>query len=105
IKINDTLFVHAGISPKYASYSIGQINSEIRDELQHLEKLHGGMVLDEQGPLWYRGLTSGDEDAGAHLDSVLKNFGVKRLVVGHSYAHAAITPRYDGKLVMIDIGL
>lgn len=105
VKINDTLFVHAGLSPKYASYGIAQINSEIRDELQHLEKLHGGMVLDEDGPLWYRGLTSSDHDAGSTVDAILKNFGVKRVVVGHSYANAAITPRYNGKLVMIDIGL
>ena len=28
-----------------------------------------------------------------------------RIVIGHSYAQAAITPRFGGKVVMIDIGL
>jgi TPR repeat protein len=105
IKIDDTLFVHAGISPKYAGYTIAQINSEIRNELHDLQKLHGGMVLDEEGPLWYRGMTSESEDAAAHIDEVLRHFGVKRIVVGHSYSGAAITPRFGGKVIMIDIGL
>jgi TPR repeat protein len=105
VKINDTLFVHAGISPKYADYSIGQINAQIRDELHNLEKLHGGMVIDEMGPLWYRSLSNAGDELASHVDDVLSNFGVKRIVVGHSYANAAITPRFGGKVVMIDIGL
>jgi hypothetical protein len=105
VKINDTLFVHAGISPKYANHSIGQINAQIRDELHNFEKLHGGMVLDEMGPLWYRGLSNGGDELLSHVNEVLSNFGVERIVVGHSYANAAITPRFGGKVVMIDIGL
>jgi hypothetical protein len=105
IKINDTLFVHAGISPRYVGYSIGQINAQVRDELHNLEKLHGGIVIDEAGPLWYRGLALGGEEMAPHVDEVLNKFRVKRIVVGHSYANAAITPRFDGKVVMIDIGL
>jgi hypothetical protein len=35
----------------------------------------------------------------------LKKFDVDRIVVGHTYAQAAITPRFGGKVVMIDIGL
>jgi TPR repeat protein len=105
IKINDTLFVHAGISPKYARLGIGEINLRVRDELQNPAKLHGGIVLDEQGPLWYRGLTEDSQQLHGAVDTLLKNFGVKRIVVGHSYAHAAITPRYGAKVLMIDIGL
>jgi hypothetical protein len=106
IKINNTLFVHAGISPKYAGRGIGEINTQIRDELRDLSKLYGGIVLDEQGPLWYRGMASADEkELASHVDTVLQNFGVERVVVGHTYANAAITPRWGGKVVMIDIGL
>lgn len=106
IKIDDTLFVHAGISPKYASWSLDEINRRVRDELHHLEKLHGGIVTDEQGPLWYRGLAKGDEkDLEPAVDAILENFGVKRIVIGHSYANAAITPRFGGKVILIDIGL
>jgi TPR repeat protein len=106
IKINDTLFLHAGISPKYTSMPLSEINRQVREELQNPGKLHGGIVLDEQGPLWYRGLASGNQDElRPHVESVLRNFGVQRIVIGHSYANAAITPRFDGKVVLIDIGL
>jgi hypothetical protein len=106
VKINDTLFLHAGISPKYAAMPLSEINRQVREELLNPGKLHGGIVLDEQGPLWYRGLASGNQDElGAHVESVLRNFGVQRIVIGHAYANAAITPRFDGKVVMIDVGL
>ena len=36
---------------------------------------------------------------------LLKHFDVDRIVIGHSYAQAAITPRFGGKVVLIDIGL
>ena len=105
IRIDDTLFVHAGVSPKYAAYTIGQINTQIRDELKNLDKLHGGMVIDEAGPLWYRGLASDGPELTPHVNQLLSHFGVKRIVIGHSYANAAITPRFEGKVVMVDIGL
>ena len=106
IKINDTLFLHAGISPKYASSKISDINRRVRDELKNSEKLNGGIVTDVDGPLWYRGLAQGDEAQLAdHVERVLKNFGVSRIVVGHTYANAAITPRFNGKVSLIDIGL
>jgi len=30
---------------------------------------------------------------------------VERIVISHTYAEAAITPRYDRKVILIDIGL
>ena len=106
IKINDTLYLHAGVSPKYVSSKISDINRRVRDELKNSEKLNGGITTDVDGPLWYRGLAQGDEEQlGEHVDRILKNFGVSRIVVGHTYANAAITPRFNGKVILIDIGL
>ncbi len=56
IRINDSLFLHGGISPKYASMSIQLINETVRAELEDFSKLKGGMAMDPEGPLWYRGL-------------------------------------------------
>jgi hypothetical protein len=98
--------VHAGLGPKYVSQGIDKINQEVRDELQHPEKLHGGIAIDEEGPLWYKGLAKGDEKTlQPVVDAILQNFGVSRIVVGHSYANAALTPRFNGRVILIDIGL
>jgi TPR repeat protein len=106
IKIDDTLFVNAGISSKYVGWSLDEINQRVRDELHNLQGLHGGIVTDKQGPLWYRGLAAGDpKNMEPLVDAILENYGVKRIVIGHSYADAAITPRFGGKVILIDIGL
>jgi TPR repeat protein len=106
IRINDTLFDHAGISAKYASMSIDEINRRVHDELNDPAKLQGGIVTDQEGPFWYRGLAKGDEKQLMNVvDTTLENAGAKREVIGHTYADAAITPRFGGKVIMIDIGL
>ncbi len=106
IKIDRTLFVHGGLGAKYADWTIDRINGEVRAELNDFTRLHGGIVTDEEGPLWYRDLATGDEERLAPLvDDLLQHFDVDRIVIGHSYAQAAITPRFGGKVVLIDIGL
>jgi hypothetical protein len=103
IKIGRTLFVHAGLGPKYADWPIDRINDQIRAELADLTRLHGGIVTDEQGPFWFNGLAKGND--AQLVDRLLRNFDVDRIVIGHTYANAAITPRFNGKVVMIDVGL
>jgi hypothetical protein len=106
IKINDTIFLHGGISPKYAAASIREMNDRIRDELTDFSKLEGGMVMDQDGPLWYRGLADGDQQAlGAHVAAVLRKHKAARIVIGHTFTDGAITPRFGGQVVLIDIGL
>lgn len=106
IRIDDNLFVHAGLAPKFAAYSLDEINREVREELDDPQKLQGGIVTDEDGPLFYSGLAKGGEQAtSAGLDRVLQKFDAKREIVGHSYAGAAINSRLGGRVIMIDIGL
>lgn len=106
IRINDTMFDHAGLSAKYASMSMEGINKEVREELDDPSKLQGGIVTDQEGPFWYRGLAKGDEQQLMPVVSAtLANDGAVREVIAHTYANAAITPRFDGKVIMIDIGL
>jgi len=106
IKINDTLFLHGGISAKYANAKIRDMNEKVRQELKgDPAKLEGGIVRDPDGPLWYRGLATGDASLEPLVEKIRKNFGVQRIVISHTYADAAITPRFDRKVILIDIGL
>src|SRR5262249_33930331 len=61
IKIDRTLFVHAGLGPKFTSWELGALNASVRQELDDLTRLHGGVTIDPDGPLWYRDLAAGDE--------------------------------------------
>jgi hypothetical protein len=106
IRINETLFVHGGVSPKYGLWPIRKINDEVRAELADFNRLPGGIVQDPDGPLWYRGLATGDELLlASHLTTTLHQLKAERIVVSHTFTDGAITPRFDGKVLLIDIGL
>jgi Calcineurin-like phosphoesterase len=106
VKINDTLFLHGGIGPKYVDSSVRQINERVREELEDFTKLKGGIVMDGEGPLWYRGLAQGDETAlESEVKAVLENYQAERIVIGHTPTDGAILPRFGGKVLMIDVGL
>lgn len=106
MKINDTLFVHAGISPRVVAIGIAEINRAVREELTDPAKLQGGLAMAEDGPLWYRGLASESADQiGSHVDLILKTYGVKRVVIGHTPTKAPIVGRLGGRVVDVDTGL
>jgi hypothetical protein len=106
IRIDGTVFLHGGISPKYALWSIRKINEQVRDELADLSRLPGGTVQDPDGPVWYRGLATGDELLlASHVITTLHVLKADRMVVSHTFTDGAVTPRFDGKVLLIDIGL
>jgi len=106
IRIDDTAFVHAGISEKYAGLSIRAINDRVREELSDFSKLRGGIVTDPEGPLWYRGLAKGDEaELGPVVDRVLESLSARRMVVGHTTTDGAIVARFGGKVVLAEAGI
>ena len=105
IRIDGTLFLHGGISPKYADWGVRTINERIRIELADFTKLEGGVASDDQGPLWYRGLALRGKDLEPHLQTVLKNYEVDRIAIGHTYTEGAVMPRFGGRVLQIDVGL
>jgi calcineurin-like phosphoesterase family protein len=106
IKINDMIFLHGGISPKFAKYSVHKFNDEVSNEIRDFSKLEGGVVMDQEGPLWYRGLAQDDEkELAAHVKAVLERLGAKYIVIAHTPTKGMILPRFDGKVLMIDVGL
>jgi len=106
VKVNDILFLHGGISRKYVGTPIADLNSKIRGELKDFRLLNGGIVTDDQGPLWDRELALGPElETAGLVDSILSAYGVSRIVVGHTPTTGAVTPRFGGKVILIDVGL
>jgi hypothetical protein len=61
--------------------------------------------MDDAGPLWYRGLALRGAELEAQLRTVLANFGVDRIVIGHTYTDGAIVSRFGGRVLQIDVGL
>jgi hypothetical protein len=107
IKINDLVFVHGGIGPKYAAWTREEINQTIRAELDDLTKWHGGMAEDPDGPLWYRDLALSPESnvsLEGEIDRVLHTQQARHMVIGHTVI-PAILPRFAGRVITIDVGL
>jgi len=106
VRVGDTLFVHGGLSPKYADRTARSMNVQVREELEDFSKLKNGIVMDPEGPLWYRGLVSeGNGALAPHVEALLKFHGVSRIVVGHTPTDGAILTHFGGKVVAIDVGI
>lgn len=107
IRINDALFMHGGMSAKYVDRELADINETIRKELSTPLDPAIGISKDEEGPLWYRGLALNaetDEATKQLVGRALENFGVKHIVLGHT-PQALIVPRFEGRVILIDVGL
>ncbi len=105
VRIGDTLFLHGGISPKYGDFAPKDLNERIRRELADPDPLTALLSRDPEGPLWFRGLAQGDPDLAPHLESVLAKEKCRRMVLGHTVTEGLVMPRYQGRVVLIDVGL
>lgn len=106
LKVNDTLFVHAGLSEKMLTLPLSDINKTVQKELKARQETPMDLAMGNDGPLWYRGLVNDPpETAGPLVDKLLDAFGVARIVIGHTVLARAIVPRFGGKLIDIDAGL
>ncbi len=106
IRIDDMVFLHGGIGPKYVKTSLRKINEEISRELRDFSRLENGVSMDQEGPLWYRGLAQEDEKAlAAHVKAVLDRQGAKSIIVGHTPTKGMVLPRFEGGVILIDVGL
>jgi hypothetical protein len=106
IRINDNLFLHGGISGFYCQNSLDSMTEQVVGKLSQFDPGNAGIVDDEFGPLWYRGL-SGVEPAALDetVDAILAHHNINHIVVGHTPTSGVIWPRYDSKVVMIDSGI
>ncbi|NOU61836.1 metallophosphoesterase [Marinifilum caeruleilacunae] len=112
VKLNDLLFVHAGISPEMIEkdMSLNQINEEIRMSLKPDHgKTQAELMKDiyfPGNPLWYRGYLMKTRNysiiTDEELDKVLSYYDVKRIFFGHTEVEA-IRFLKNGKLVAVNV--
>ncbi len=106
IQINDMIFLHGGISGFYCQNSLQSLTDKVVNGLRNFDPANPGILQDEFGPLWYRGL-SGREPVAAPetVKAILEQHHAHFLVVGHTPTGGAIWPRYDGSVIQIDTGI
>lgn len=106
IRINDILFVHGGIDPHQPYMTIREINKSISLDLGKTPLPQGSLVESETGPLWYRGLARNAEETELPpLIKLLEHYGANHVVMGHTPTRGVINPRFDGRAIIIDVGL
>ena len=106
IKINDTIFVHGGLSPHGELKTLDEINAEVRTALAMGERVEEGLItINDDGPLWYRGLARAPAETELEpLMKLLEFHGANRIVVGHTPTSGQIETRLDGRVLLIDVG-
>ncbi|MEQ1500586.1 MAG: metallophosphoesterase [Myxococcota bacterium] len=99
--VGDTVFVHGGVTPEWAS---PDVNGRIRAAIDAKEP---DPAIGDTGPLWWRGyVTDPEATACPTLGTALAALGAKRMVVGHTTRRdGRVEARCGGALVVIDIGI
>ena len=107
IQVNDTIFLHGGISEKYCQFSLQSLTEQVIAAMRNYDPSITSIVEDPWGPLWYRGLAQEDETDvfSQTLDNILARYGAKRIVVGHSPTGGVVWPRFDQRVVVNDTGI
>jgi hypothetical protein len=72
-----------------------------------IEEVLGGILFDEDGPLWYRGLALDSETGLAPaVRRILEVQGADRIVIGHTQPIAlTVESRFGGRVYLIDTGM
>lgn len=123
IKINDVIFVHGGISKKYSTWKLKDINDLLREELTYLRRYLKGytrydthfqprIIYKSDGPLWYRGLALQDEEGfKQQVSDILNNLSAKYIVMAHTPRTGSriiseeFMNRFEGRIWIIDTGI
>jgi hypothetical protein len=109
-RIGNNLFVHGGISQTIneMNLSLKEINNQVRpfydmsgyDSL--LNEKHVLPFFGDTSPFWYRGYFFEPRASSDQVDSTLRLFNVKHIIVGHDLVDS-IQTIYNGKIVAIDV--
>lgn len=125
-RIGDTIFVHGGLSVRYAAIPIDEINRRTAAALTALTDTPDSILNDQFGPLWYRGLVTRKSEPASQglppgqpaaslppaypsiddeLAIALRSTGASRMVIAHTPILSGIEISHGGRLVRIDTGI
>ena len=115
IKLNDVLFVHAGIHPKFLDLNLGfqEINNSIRNNIDtSKDKIKQNELLNflfrTDGLLWYRGYFEDTKTSSQikqdELLQLLTDLGVNKIVIGHT-TQDFINPFFKDSVIPVDTGI
>jgi hypothetical protein len=113
IRVNDFIFVHAGISPELAAsgLSINEINNMVRFKLKYPERRPFNpelemIILGHTGPFWYRGYFESSKYynklTDKELDGILLAYKASSIFIGHTNV-SSITPTYGNRIYPLDV--
>lgn len=109
ITAGDSIFIHAGISPKYSMFSAQRFRDRFAAEVPKISlqsTSRDSFLLDPLGPFWWRGfMAESDKTLAPHVQSILEQWRARRIVVGHMPQYGPVKPRLDGKILLADVGL
>ncbi len=111
IRINETLFMHAGPGQALRGMTLQELNLRYRTALAEALQRPAAEaelpLLSEAGPNWYRGTALCNEASEADvLLPLLQQFSASRLVVGHTPTRSLrVTSRFGGQVIMLDTGM
>ena len=107
VQVNDTIFLHGGISAKYCKFSLQSLTEQVMAAMKLNDPAVVSAMNDPLGPVWYRGLaTEQEEDIFSQtLDNILDRYGARRIVIGHTPTGGVVWPRFDQRVVANDTGI
>lgn len=84
-----------------------RIDLPVIRESQELMDVATWNVIDPEGPLWFRGFAQWPEvETAPNVFAFLDAMKLSRVVVGHTVTPTRkVTPRFDGRVVLIDTGM
>ena len=107
VRVNDSIFLHGGISAKYCKFSLESLTEQVITAMENFDPAVESILYDPLGPLWYRGMARENETEvySQTLDNILERYGVRRIVIGHSPTGGAVWPRFDQRVIVNDTGI
>jgi len=122
--VDDNLFAHAGLIPKFAKMGVDEINKQAHNILTNAPSydsllndyymknkthpLYADPIFNiNDGPLWTRYyIETPEEESCKVLEQVLEITKTKRMIIGHNVQeYGKINTKCQNKLILIDVGL